>query len=71
MNGKSFDEILLASSANADLVFLGMARPDENFTAYYSNMQRRVQDLPTTILALAGQDVSFGEVLIKNKAAHE
>lgn len=71
MNGKSFDEILVASSNTADLVFLGMAKPDENFTAYYSNMQKRVKNLPTTIMALAAQDVSFGEVLIKNKAGKE
>jgi hypothetical protein len=63
-NGRSFDSILATSSVKADLVFLGMAKPDENFPDYYCKMQERVKDLPTTILALAGQEVSFGEVLI-------
>ncbi len=66
-NGRSFDEILNASSSNADLVFLGMATPDENFSSYYRKMQTRIKDLPTTVLALAAQDVSFGEVLVKHE----
>lgn len=65
MEGRGFDDILNENSADADLVFLGMATPDGNFTSYYSKMQERVKKLPTTILALAAQDVSFGEVLIK------
>lgn len=66
-NGRSFDDILLTSSAFADLVFLGMAVPDENFYSYYLNMQQRIQQLPTTVLALAAQDVSFGDVLVSHE----
>lgn len=71
MGGKSFDEILVSSSANADLVFLGMAAPNDQFEEYYANMQRRVKGLPTTILCLAAQEVSFGEVLIKQEEKKE
>lgn len=63
--GRSFDEVLKKHSSNADLVFLGLAEPDENFESYYEKVQDRVDGLPTTILALAAQEISFGEVLIK------
>lgn len=65
-NGKSFDEILKTSSARADLIFMGLATPDHNFEKYYATVQNRIKDLPTTILALAAQEVSFGKVLVKN-----
>jgi amino acid transporter len=64
-NGESFDTILRETSSDADLIFMGLAAPDENFEAYYEKVQRRLDGLPTTILALAAQEVSFGEVLIK------
>jgi amino acid transporter len=70
-NGKSFDSILLERSKGADLVFMGMATPDENFIEYYETAQRRIAGLPTTILALAAQDVSFGEVLISKDTMQE
>lgn len=60
-----FDEILRDNSRKADLIFMGLAEPDENFEQYYAAVQERVDGLPTTILALAAQDISFGEVLIK------
>jgi len=63
--GRTFDEVLKQNSSNADLVFLGLAEPDENFESYYEKVQDRVDGLPTTILALAAQEISFGEVLIK------
>lgn len=63
--GRTFDEVLKKHSSNADLIFLGLAEPDENFEAYYEKVQDRVNGLPTTILALASQEISYGEVLIK------
>ena len=65
-NGRSFDEILQESSKHADLIFMGMATPNENFEEYYATVQNRIKDLPTTVLALAAQEVSFGKVLVKN-----
>lgn len=64
-NGRSFDEVLQESSANADLIFMGMATPDANFEHYYTNLQERLKNLPTTILALAAEEISFGEVLLQ------
>ncbi len=62
--GRSFNEILHSSSAHADLIFLGMARPkDDSFTTYYENLQTRVTGLPTTLFVLAAPDFAFEEVL--------
>ena len=63
--GRTFDEVLKKYSSNADLIFLGLAEPGEHFEEYYEKVQHRVNGLPTTILALAAQEISFGEVLIK------
>lgn len=61
--GRSFFEILHHSSKNADLIFLGMAQPGENFTTYYESLQKRVANLPSTIFVLAAPGFAFGEVL--------
>ena len=61
--GRSFDEILESSSRNADLIFLGMAKPSENFTEYYEKLQARVTNLPSTIFVLAAPEFAIGEVL--------
>jgi len=63
-NGRSFDTILLGSSLSSDLIFLGLAIPGQQFEGYYRSMQERIRELPTTVLCLAAQDVSFGEVLM-------
>jgi len=64
-NGRSFDEVLHSSSQDADLVFLGMAKPDDRFHRYYNSLQDRTSGLPTTVFVLAAQEISFGEVLIQ------
>jgi len=69
--GRPFDEILHASSRDADLVFLGMAEPQGDFAAYYEQLQRRVSGLPTTVFVLAAEDLAFGEVLLPQEAADE
>ena len=61
--GRSFDEILYYSSRNSDLIFLGMARPSQNFAQYYEKLQDRVSNLPSTVFVLAAPDFAFGEVL--------
>lgn len=62
--GKEFAEIFKEYSSEADLILLGMATPDENFTTYYEKMLLLTQDMPSTVFVLAGQEISFGEVLI-------
>ena len=46
------------------MILVGMATPDEKFTSYYENMLHLTEDMPTTVFVLAGQEISFGEVLI-------
>ncbi|MGF1539353.1 MAG: Na-K-Cl cotransporter [Pleurocapsa sp.] len=64
--GRAFPEILAQSSRNADLIFLGMAAPSENFydfTEYYEELQAKVANLPSTIFVLATSEFAFGELL--------
>jgi amino acid transporter len=64
-NGRSFDELLRESSSDADLIFMGLAEPGEDFVAYYESVQRRLKGLPTTILVLSAEELAFGEVLLE------
>jgi hypothetical protein len=70
-NGRSFEEVLHESSAQADIIFMGMALPDKNFENYYKNVQKRIEKLPTTILVMAAEEISFGEVLMQQDAFRE
>ena len=63
-DGRPFPEILHESSRDADLVFLGMAEPDDDFVAYYERMQSLSDGLPTTAFVLAGENIDFSEVLL-------
>ncbi len=65
--GRSFDQVLRESSAQADLVLLGLAAPGDDLTAYadyYEALQRRASGLPTTLFVLASPTFAFGEVLV-------
>ncbi len=60
---RPFYEILKEKSRDADLVFLGMAAPDENFQSYYGNLIEKTEGLPSTLFVLATEDTAFGKVL--------
>ncbi|MFV1883238.1 MAG: Na-K-Cl cotransporter [Balneola sp.] len=62
--GKTFREVFHENSSEADLVLLGMATPDDKFAEYYENMLHLTEGMPSTAFVLAGQEISFGEVLI-------
>ncbi len=62
-DGRPFEQILHESSRQADLVFLGMAKPTTQFVQYYEHMQHLTVGLPTTILVLAAPDYAFTAVL--------
>ena len=64
--GRSFDEILQTSSADADLVFLGLAVPEDDPAEYYETLQKRVSGLPTTVMVLAAENLDFSEMLQKD-----
>ncbi len=60
---RPFDDILHQSSADADLVLLGIAEPDDDFASYMDQLKRRLEGLPDAALVLAAEDLAFGEVL--------
>ena len=61
--GRSFPDILNESSANADLVLLGLKKPDENYEEYLDKFFEQISDLPSTLIVLAGQKLEFNKVL--------
>jgi amino acid transporter len=63
--GRSFDEVLHATSQAADLVLMGLAVPEPgaDFAAYYTALRARTDGLPTTLFVLAAEDIAFGQVL--------
>jgi solute carrier family 12 sodium/potassium/chloride transporter 2 len=63
---EDFPSILRRSSAEADLIFMGLAEPDAvpDFTRYYEKTQAMVSGMPTTAFVLASENLDFGEVLI-------
>lgn len=61
---RPFWDLIRESSATADLVFLGMAKPGPHFEEYYTTLQERTRDLPTTVFTLAAEDLEFGEVIM-------
>ena len=63
-DGRPFPEILHESSRGADLIFLGIAKPGDDFARYYENLQNLATGLPTTVFVLASQDVDFSKVLL-------
>jgi hypothetical protein len=62
--GRPFWDIIRESSSSADLVFLGMAEPDEAFETYYGQLQENTRGLPTTVFTLAAEELEFGEVIM-------
>ena len=68
--GRSFYEILGTSSQDADLVLMGMRQPadDARYSAYYEDLQRRTRGLPTTLFVLAGEEITFRDVLFREPA---
>ncbi|MDQ3557530.1 MAG: Na-K-Cl cotransporter, partial [Gemmatimonadota bacterium] len=63
-DGRPFPLILRESSANADLIFLGLAEPGDDFAEYYGRLHATVLGLPTVAFVLAAQDVDFAKVLM-------
>ncbi|NJN49482.1 MAG: amino acid permease, partial [Alkalinema sp. RL_2_19] len=63
-DGRSFDEILHDSSRQADVVFLGMATPEQvDFGAYYPDFYARTSGLPSVVYVMAAPGFAYGKVL--------
>ncbi|MEM6449489.1 MAG: amino acid permease [Cyanobacteria bacterium P01_D01_bin.105] len=63
---RPFNDILKASSKSADLVFLGLAVPENDPIEYYQTLQTRMDGLPPTVLVLAAENLDFSEMLQKD-----
>ena len=62
-DNRPFEEIAKEESSGADLVFLGLAEPGENFLDYYIGLTERISGFPSTIFVLASQNLRFDDVL--------
>ncbi len=65
--GRLFESILRERSKGADVTLMGMARPDDEFAAYYSGLQAKASGLPPTVFVLAAPRLDFGEVLLEHE----
>ncbi len=63
--GRPFIEIMRESSRHADLIFLGMREPDDEFLTYYERMRDTVEGMPTAAFVLAAEDMPFGDIVVK------
>ena len=68
---RPFPEVLHESSADADLVMLGLASPlvdsfcnPDDYTDYFSKFQHNTKRLPTTLFVLAAPQFDFSKVLV-------
>ncbi len=59
-DGRPFVEIMKESSQDADIIFLGMREPADDFQPYYERMRDAVEDMPTAAFVLAAEDMPFG-----------
>lgn len=61
-----FAEVLRESSADADLVLIGLAEPGQvdDLEAYYQRLQEMTDELPSTAFVLASERLDFAEVLL-------
>ncbi len=68
---RPFPEVLQESSADADLVMLGLASPlsdyfsdEAAYANYYTNFQKNTGNLPTTLFVLAAPEFDFSKILV-------
>ena len=62
---RPFSETLRDSSAGADLVFLGIARPGAGFRRSYATLHEWTEGMPTTVFVLAGEGLEFSKLLLE------
>jgi amino acid transporter len=60
-----FAKILHGYSRQADLIFLGLAAPQNNFAQYYQQWQRKTDNLPSVAFVMVANNFPFEEVLQK------
>jgi amino acid transporter len=64
--GRPFFDLVRESSRDADLVLIGIARPDKGgFGSYYAQLRENTEGLPSTVFVLAAEEIVFREVLFR------
>jgi hypothetical protein len=61
---RKFSEQVLEHSRDADLVLLGIRKPDDSFLSYWDELLTNTNDLPATVFVLAAEEIAFKDVLI-------
>ena len=70
--GRTPDAIMAEVSKGADLVLLGVGEPDDDFCAYFADLQERVAALPATLQVMAAEEAAgLQEAVVDPEAAHE
>jgi len=64
-DGRPFSETLRHSSAEADLIFLGIAKPGAGFRRSYGALHEWTVEMPTTVFVLAGEGLEFSKLLLE------
>jgi len=62
-----FQQTISFYSQTADLIFLGLAEPEENFAEYYRKWQEKTQNLPSMAFVMVANNFAFEEVLQKDE----
>ncbi len=61
-------DLLHESSREADLILMGMSRPDNrDFGEYLDRLRSRTANLPCTVFVLASEEVAFRDVLLRRE----
>ena len=61
---RKFRDLVTEHSKDADLVFLGIARPDDNLEGYWDKLLIETDNLPATVFVLASEEIAFKDVLL-------
>ena len=62
-NGRNVFSVIKEASKDSDIVLLGLATPNDDYSKYYSELQTKLDEFPTTLLVLASEDIAFSKVL--------
>lgn len=61
--GRDLHSIMKKESRDADVVFMGLKEPGEDFAEYFRDLHVRTTGLPTTLYVLAAEPIAFRDVL--------
>jgi len=62
-DGRDLHSIMKKESRDADVVFMGLKEPGEDFAEYFRDLHDRTTGLPATLYVLAAEAIAFRDVL--------